>query len=40
MRDIKDNKGATAIEYSLIVTLVMVVVIGALTAFGTRFNLF
>lgn len=38
--NLKSKEGATVIEYSLIATLIMVMVIGALRAFGTRFSLF
>jgi len=35
-RFIRDEAGATAIEYGLIAALVSVVIIGALTALGTQ----
>ena len=35
---IKDESGATAIEYGLIAALVSVAAIGALTAMGTSLN--
>ncbi len=35
-RFLKDNSGATAIEYSLIAGLVAVVIVGALTTLGTN----
>jgi pilus assembly protein Flp/PilA len=38
MRLIKDQSGATAIEYGLIVALIGVVIIGAVTALGTSLN--
>ena len=34
----KDESGATAIEYGLIAALIAVVIIGALTAIGTRLS--
>jgi pilus assembly protein Flp/PilA len=34
----KDQSGATAIEYGLIVALIAVVIIGAVTALGTSLN--
>ncbi len=34
----RDERGATAIEYALIATLICVVVIGALTALGTTLS--
>jgi pilus assembly protein Flp/PilA len=37
-RFIKDQSGATAIEYGLIVALIAVVIIGAVTALGTNLN--
>jgi pilus assembly protein Flp/PilA len=33
-----DSRGATAIEYTLIAMLIALVIIGALTAIGTRLN--
>ncbi len=33
-----DSRGATAIEYALIATLIALVVIGALIIIGTRLN--
>jgi pilus assembly protein Flp/PilA len=35
-RFVKDNSGATAIEYGLIAGLIGVVIIGALTTVGTK----
>jgi len=35
---IKNNKGATAIEYGLIAALISVAAIGALTSVGTNLN--
>jgi pilus assembly protein Flp/PilA len=35
-RFVRDESGATAIEYGLIAALVSVVIIGALTTLGTR----
>lgn len=37
-RFIRDEKGATAIEYGLIAALIAVVVIGALTILGTSLD--
>ena len=37
-RFIKDEAGATAIEYGLIVALIAVVIIGAVTAIGGTLN--
>ena len=37
-RFLKDESGATAIEYGLIAALISVVIIGALTALGTTLN--
>ena len=34
----KDESGATAIEYGLIVALIAVVIIGAVTTIGTNMN--
>ncbi|MBV9995575.1 MAG: Flp family type IVb pilin [Caulobacteraceae bacterium] len=34
----KDESGATAIEYGLIVALIAVVIIGAVTTLGTNLN--
>ena len=34
----KDDRGATAVEYGLIVALIAVVIIGALIAIGTNLN--
>lgn len=34
----RDESGATAIEYGLIVALIAVVIIGAVTALGTNLN--
>lgn len=36
MRFVKDESGATAIEYGLIAALIGVVIIGAVTAVGTE----
>jgi pilus assembly protein Flp/PilA len=35
---VKDESGATAIEYGLITALIAVVVIGSLNTIGTRLN--
>jgi pilus assembly protein Flp/PilA len=37
-RFLKDESGATAIEYGLIAALVAVVLVGALTALGTQLS--
>ena len=37
-RFLKDESGATAIEYGLIVALIAVVIIGTITAIGTKLN--
>lgn len=37
-RFIKDNSGATAIEYGLIAGLISVVIITVITAIGTKLN--
>ncbi|TAI62069.1 Flp family type IVb pilin [Bradyrhizobium sp. Leo170] len=37
-RFIKDESGATAIEYGLIAALIAVVIIGVLTTIGTNLN--
>ena len=37
-RFLKDESGATAIEYGLIVALIAVVIIAAVTAIGTTLN--
>ena len=37
-RLMKDESGATAIEYGLIVALIAVVIIGAVTAVGTNLS--
>jgi pilus assembly protein Flp/PilA len=37
-RLLRDESGATAIEYGLIVALIAVVIIGAVTALGTNLN--
>jgi pilus assembly protein Flp/PilA len=37
-RFLKDESGATAIEYGLIAALIAAVLIGALTAIGTNLN--
>ena len=34
----KDEEGATAVEYGLLVALIAVVIIGAVTAIGTNLN--
>ena len=36
---VKDESGATAIEYGLIVALLAVVVVGAVTTLGDKLNL-
>ena len=38
MRLMKDESGATAIEYGLIVALIAVVIIGAVTTLGKNLN--
>jgi len=38
IRLLKDQSGATAIEYGLIVALIAVVIIGAVTTLGTNLN--
>ena len=35
---LRDESGATAIEYGLIAGLIAVVIIGALTSLGTRYQ--
>ena len=35
---LKDESGATAIEYGLIAALISVVIIGAVTTIGTKLN--
>ncbi len=35
---VRDQSGATAIEYGLIVALIAVVIIGAVTTLGTNLN--
>ena len=35
---IKDESGATAIEYGLIAALIAVVIVGAVTTIGTKLN--
>ncbi len=35
---LKDESGATAIEYGLIVALIAVVIVGAVTAIGTNMS--
>lgn len=35
----KDESGATAIEYGLIVALIAVIIVGAVTTLGTNLNL-
>ena len=37
-RFIRDDSGATAIEYGLIAALISVVIVGALTTIGTNLN--
>ena len=37
-RFVRDESGATAIEYGLIAALIAVVIIGAVTAVGTSLN--
>ncbi len=37
-RFLKDESGATAIEYGLIVALIAVVIISGVTALGTKLN--
>ena len=37
-RFIKDESGATAIEYGLIAALIAVVIVGAVTTIGTKLN--
>jgi pilus assembly protein Flp/PilA len=37
-RFVKDESGATAIEYGLIVALIAVVIIGAVTTIGTKMS--
>ena len=37
-RFVKDESGATAIEYGLIAALISVVIVGALTTIGTNLN--
>ena len=37
-RFLKDESGATAIEYGLIAALISVVIIGAVTTIGTKLN--
>ncbi len=37
-RFLRDQSGATAIEYGLIVALIAVVIIGAVTTLGTNLN--
>ena len=37
-RFVKDQSGATAIEYGLIVALIAVVIIGAVTTLGSNLN--
>ena len=38
LRFVRDDSGATAIEYGLIAALIAVVIIGALTTIGTNLN--
>ena len=37
-RFVKDESGATAIEYGLLVALIAVVIVGAVTTLGTTLN--
>jgi pilus assembly protein Flp/PilA len=37
-RFLKDESGATAIEYGLLAALISVVIIGAVTSIGTKLN--
>ena len=37
-RFLKDESGATAIEYGLIAALIAVVIVGAVTTVGTKLN--
>ncbi len=37
-RFLKDESGATAIEYGLIAALIAVVIVGAVTTIGTKLN--
>lgn len=37
-RFLKNESGATAIEYGLIAALISVVIVGAVTAIGTKLN--
>lgn len=36
----RDEKGATAVEYALVIGLVSIVVVGAVAAFGPRITTF
>ncbi|HEY5007609.1 MAG TPA: Flp family type IVb pilin [Caulobacteraceae bacterium] len=38
MRLLADDSGATAIEYGLILSLIFLVIVGAVTSFSTKFN--
>ena len=38
MRLLADDSGATAIEYGLIVSVIFLVIVGAVTNFSTRFT--
>jgi pilus assembly protein Flp/PilA len=38
LRFAADDSGATAVEYGLIVSLIFLVIVGAVTNFSTRFN--
>ena len=38
MKFLKDEEGATAVEYGLMVALIAVVIIGAVTLLGGRLN--
>jgi pilus assembly protein Flp/PilA len=38
MRLLADESGATAIEYGLIVSLIFLVIVGAVTNFSTKFT--
>jgi len=35
---LRDDKGASAVEYGLLVALIAAVIVGAVTLFGTRLN--
>lgn len=38
LRDLRDDRGATAVEYGLMVALIAIVIIGAVTALGTKLS--